>query len=156
MRSKDLTWPLRLMCAVSALAVAGLTAAGPAYAAEAKLDIVDPWMRALPNHLPAAGYFTIMNSGNGPAELVGASSVACGSLMLHKSESNGGMEKMVMVPSIVIPPGGRVTFAPGGYHLMCMQPSTMVAPGNQVPVVLHFKNGAVVSAAFTVRNAEGK
>ena len=73
-------------------------------------------MRALPAHLPAAGYFTLHNAGKDPLALTAASSPACGMLMLHKSTQSGGMGSMEDVASVPVPAGGDIKFAPGGYH----------------------------------------
>ena len=102
--------------------------------------------------LPAAGYFTLINTTAAPARLVGAASPACGTLMLHKSVSGNGEENMLMVPGVTIPAHGRLQFAPGGYHLMCMSPGPAMTPGKSVPVTLRLANGET----FPVRGATGK
>jgi hypothetical protein len=130
--------------------------AGVAWAQDTKLQVGDPWMRALPNRLPAAGYFTLRNDGDTPVELVGAASPACGKLMLHRTVSAGGTERMEMVARIDIPAHGTIAFSPGGFHLMCTMPTTDVAPGMTVPVTLEFKDGSPLRANFNVRNAAGK
>lgn len=119
-------------------------------------SVSDGWFRALPNDLPAAGYFTLKNDGPKAIALTGASSPACGMLMLHKSEMIGGMSHMSMVDRVEVPEGGSVSFAPGGYHLMCMKPGAAMKPGGTVPVVLQFADGTTVKAEFAVRSATGK
>jgi copper(I)-binding protein len=125
----------------------------PGLAAAQSVTVQKPWMRFLLPSIPAAGYMTLLNSGNAPAILTGASSPACGMLMLHKSEDNSGMAMMMDVPNITIPPHGSQTFAPGGYHLMCMQPNMKI--GDTVPVTLSFKDGTSLSAALPVYGAQG-
>jgi len=131
-----------------------LAAAAPA--APAGLAVSDGWFRALPGALPAGGYFTLRNRGAGAAMLTGAESPACGMLMLHKSESKGGMAGMDMVAEVDVPAGGGVSFSPGGYHLMCMDAKPALKPGASVPVTLTFRDGARLTANFAVRNAAGK
>ncbi|HWA89251.1 MAG TPA: copper chaperone PCu(A)C [Rhizomicrobium sp.] len=133
---------------------ASLLFASPAVAGD--LALSDAWIRALPAHLPAAGYFTLHNGGATEATLNGASSPACASLMLHKSSSSGGMGSMEEVASLAVPAGGEVKFAPGGYHLMCMNPSAAIKPGASVEVTLSFAGGQKLTAAFAVKNAQGK
>ena len=77
-------------------------------------------------------------------------------LMLHRSISQNGQERMVMVQSVAVPPHGKVSFMPGGYHLMCMSPSAEMRPGRSVPVTLRFADGGTLTATFPVRNATGK
>jgi hypothetical protein len=105
---------------------------------------------------PAAGYFTLVNESARPRTLVGAASPDCGMLMLHRSVSQGGVERMAMVKSIPVPAHGSVVFEPGGYHLMCMSPATSLRPGAAAPVTLSFADGGSVAVDFPVRNAIGK
>lgn len=136
----------------------GLTGvAQPARAASAThLALSKPWIRAIMPGVPAAGYFTLFNNGDRAVALVAAASPACGKLMLHRSETVNGVERMVMVTKIPVPAHGRVAFAPGGYHLMCMSPSAAVRPGAKVPVTLKFADGATLGAEFPVRGPTGK
>lgn len=143
-----------------ALPLAGLLAAFACAtalpAAAAGLSLHDPWMRLVIPSRPAAGYFTLSNDTGKPQVLTGATAPACGSLMLHQSLSENGMERMAMVKSITVPAHGRITFAPGGYHLMCLSPAAAVTPGGSVPVTLHFADGSTLTAAFPVRGATGR
>ena len=120
----------------------------------ASITITDGWIRAIPNR-PAGGYFTLSNDSGKRVVLTGASSPACGMLMLHKTETESGMADMNDVKDVPIAVGQHVTFAPGGYHLMCMNPTGAVAPGNKVPVTLIFSDGMQVTNTFAVRNATG-
>jgi copper(I)-binding protein len=131
-----------------------LAAAGQAHAAD--IAVRDGWFRAMPASLPSGGYFTIRNSGGKPVTLTGMESPACGMLMMHKSETKGGMAGMDMAGTVPVPAGGSVSFAPGGYHLMCMDAKPALKPGASVPVTLSFQDGARLTANFAVRNAAGK
>lgn len=131
-----------------------LGAATPASAqASANVSATNPWMRYLLPNVPAGGYLTLHNNGGSPAELTGANSPACGTLMLHKSENDSGMSMMVMVPSITIPAHGEVSFAEGGYHLMCMKPDMKL--GERIPVTLTFKDGATLLLTMPVYGPAG-
>jgi periplasmic copper chaperone A len=136
-------------------AAALLLAAGGANAASG-LTLTDTWMRFLASTLPAAGYFTLSNDMDKSMSLVGASSPACGTLMLHHSENVNGEERMVMVKNIPVPAHGKVEFAPGGYHLMCMSPKAAMKVGATVPVTLRFADKTTMTASFPVRSATGK
>jgi copper(I)-binding protein len=133
-----------------------LTVAATAPAAPSGLAVSDAWFRALPGTLPAGGYFTLRNTGSAKVVLTGAESAACGALMLHRSESKGGMAGMDMVSAVDVPAGGSVSFTPGSYHLMCMAPKPVMKPGGRVPVTLQFQGGGAITAPFEVRNAAGK
>jgi len=127
-----------------------------ALAADAQQATVsNTWFRALPSGLPAGGYFNLTNHGSAPLTLIGASSPACGMLMLHRSESENGVSRMMDVPRVDIAPNQTMHFATGGYHLMCMKPTAAMKPGATVDVTLQFEKGPNITAPFEVRNAQG-
>jgi periplasmic copper chaperone A len=138
----------------AAVLLAALAAPGTA-ATPADVTITHPWMRFLTPQTPAAGYFTLHNSGAQPIVLTGAKSSDCGQLMLHRSVVRNTSASMVMVHSITVPAHGAVTFQPGGYHLMCTSPSTAISPGRQVLVTLTFQQIAPLTATFAVYGPKG-
>jgi periplasmic copper chaperone A len=142
--------------AVAVLLVLSATAPCASAQAPSGLKLSGQWLRFIMSSLPAAGYFTLSNATAMAETLTGASSPACGMLMLHKSVRKNGTESMVMVPSVKVPAHGKLRFAPGGYHLMCMKPTTAMRRGKTVPVTLNFADGKSLSASFPVRNATGK
>jgi periplasmic copper chaperone A len=137
-------------------ALAGVLASSTILAASPQVSITDAWIRALPPPTPAGGYFKLRNDGDSALTLTGASSPACGMLMLHKTETMSGMAHMEEVTDVDVPPHGSVVFAPGGYHLMCMDPRAAIKPGNTVPVTLDLSGGMIVTAPFDVRGATGQ
>jgi len=120
----------------------------------APFDVSDAWFRSLPGKLPAGGYFTAQNNTGREVAITGASSDACGMLMIHQSSNKGGMSGMDMVESVKVPAGGIVRFSPGGYHLMCEGAKMKI--GTRVPVLLHLSDGNAVVVGFAVKNASGK
>lgn len=128
----------------------------PLPALAASVTVSGAWMRALPAHLPAAGYFIAHNSGKSPVAIVGAQTAACGTLTLHHSVMGQGMDRMEAVKQVAVPAGGKAVFAPGGYHLMCMDPKAAIRPGAKVPVTLRFSDGTHLTVPFAVRNARGR
>ena len=120
----------------------------------APLDVSEAWFRSLPGKLPAGGYFTVQNNTGREVAITGASSDACGMLMIHQSSNKGGMSGMSMMEKVAVPVGGIVHFAPGGTHLMCEQPKMKI--GGKVPVTLHLAGGNSVTVAFEVRGAAGR
>lgn len=137
--------------AALAAAALALTAAAPA-----GVVVEGAWMRSIIPSRPAAGYFTLENNSGADLSLVGASSPACGMLMLHQSMDMGGQAMMKMVPVVKLPAHGKVSFSPGGYHLMCVHPTSAMQHGATVPVTLRFGNGDTITTPFPVRNALGK
>ncbi len=110
------------------------------------------WIREAPPKATAlAGYMTLMNKGDKPRMLVGASSPAFGKVMLHRTVMEEGMAKMVHQHMIEIPAHGSVTFEPNGYHLMLMKPKQQLKAGDKVEITLEFKNGETLVVTHVVR-----
>ncbi|HWD49156.1 MAG TPA: copper chaperone PCu(A)C [Rhizomicrobium sp.] len=126
----------------------------PAFAGD--VVVTGGWFRALPASVPSGGYFTLHNGSSKTITLTGASSPACGMLMLHKTEDKGGTMDMIDMPSIPVPAGTDLKFAPGGYHLMCTDVTTAMKPGATVPVTLELQGGAKLPVTFVVKNARGQ
>ncbi|HTS08279.1 MAG TPA: copper chaperone PCu(A)C [Candidatus Eisenbacteria bacterium] len=112
-----------------------------------------PWIRYLLPSIPAGGYMVLQNSGDTAAVLIGASSPACGVVVLHQSGQSGGVQMMWDVKTIVVPAHGSVSFDPSGYHLMCMKP--MMKVGDTVEVTLTFENGSSIAVTAPVYGASG-
>ena len=129
-----------------------LLLATPALAAP--VTVSDAWFRSLPAGIPAGGYFIAHNGGRTNLAITGASSPACGMLMLHESSDKGGMSGMSMVEKVPLPAGGEARFTPGSFHLMCMQPKMTI--GGKVSVALTLSDGSSVTVPFAVRDAKGK
>lgn len=125
-----------------------------AWGASPDVAVTGGRMQVLLPSRPAAGYFTLANHGNTPLVLSGASAPDCHGLMLHRSTTEGGMDRMTMVASLPVPTHGSVVFAPGGYHLMCMEPSgALLSQKGTETVTLRFADGNFVSAPFAIEGA---
>lgn len=139
------------------LAAGAMLSLPPAASAAAPaVSVSHPWMRFIIPARPAAGYFTLDNKGNAPEQLVGASSPACGMLMLHQSQEVNGVEQMRPVKSVIVPAHGSIQFTPGHYHLMCMKPTALMSKGHTVPVTLKFAGGKSLTTEFPVRGPGDK
>jgi len=122
----------------------------------ADMPVKNAWIRALPMGLPSAGYFTLFNDTRKDMILTGATSSACRQLTLHKSETTGGLCRMIDLPEVDVPALSSVSFMPGSYHLMCMGLDPQKKPGTIIDMILLFKDGTRLPARFAVRNAAGK
>ena len=133
-----------------------VVASGVAFAAE-HLVANDAWIREAPPGAKApAGYMTLHNHGDRERVLVGASSPAFESVMLHRTVVEGEMSKMVHQHMIAIPAGGMVSFEPNSYHLMMMKPKQPLKAGDKVSVTLSFKSGDTQEVTHQVRTAMGE
>lgn len=111
------------------------------------------WIRALPNRLPAAGYFQLQNAGAQDVKLIGAQAEGFGKVMLHTHKESNGMASMVHVDEVVVPAGGSIEFAPRGHHVMLEQADFDLEVGTQRPIVLWFEGPAALTAQCAVRPA---
>jgi copper(I)-binding protein len=147
---------IRTQAAVLFLALVCLLAVINRARADNDVTVQNQWMRFIIKSRPAGGYFTVHNNTASQINLTGASSSACGMMMLHQTKEVGGVEKMSPVKEVPVPAHGSISFAPGGYHLMCMQPKDTMVVGHDVPVTLMFDGIKPVTVAFPVKGAGGK
>lgn len=115
----------------------------------ADLQVSEAKLRLLPGDLPAAGYFTLTNSGSQPVVLTGAQSTAFAQVMMHRSSLENGMASMQHVAQVEVAAGATLKFAPGSYHLMLMQRQRELALGDQVEANLLFADGQSLPVTFT-------
>jgi periplasmic copper chaperone A len=134
--------------------VAALCLAPAPVSANPAFSVSHPWFRYLLAAVPAGAYASLHNRTAHAVVLTGVSSPACGMMMLHRTARTGGVEKMVAVPSVTIPPRGSFAFRPGAYHIMCMNPK--MKPGATVPVILKFAHGGSLTVPFRVYGATGR
>jgi len=145
---------IKQLIAISLASVVAGVASTPVLAAGDDLQLQDAYMRVITTARPAAGYFTLKNTGTATRVLIGASSPVCGKAMLHQSKMVDGVMKMLPVKELAVAPGDSLTFAPGGYHVMCMKPAKDIKTKALVPVTLKFKNGESLTGDFVVKGAK--
>lgn len=136
----------------AALGIASLALTMTAQAADA-VHASDAWVRWLPNNLPAAGYVTLTNSGDKAVDLdlEHVTSPDYGSVMLHRTVSNGSASQMEMVEKATVPAHGMLRIAPGGYHFMLEDAKRKIAPGDTVHLRMKFSDGTTLDTSFAVK-----
>ena len=78
-----------------------------------ELEIAHPWSQELPPNAPTvAAYFMIHNNGKTADRLLSVDSPISAAAELHEHVMQGDLMKMQQVPSVDVPAGGNVTFAP--------------------------------------------
>lgn len=118
--------------------------------AQAAPQVQAAWSRPAAAGTTGAGFMTLANPGARADALVAVASPAAREVQIHQTMMHGGMASMHAAPSVAVPAGGRVTFAPGGYHLMFMGLKKALNVGDRVPATLTFASGARVQASFVV------
>ncbi|MDR6934842.1 copper chaperone PCu(A)C [Luteibacter sp. 3190] len=140
---------------VRTIAAALLLAAGAAHATDT-VRASGAWIRVLPGNLPAGGYATFENPGDGKVSITDATSADYGEAMIHRSSTETGMGRMEMVDEVPVPARGKVAFSPGGYHVMLMNPKHPVKPGDTVVVTFTLSDGSTLAVPFLARPANAK
>ncbi|NYS59376.1 copper chaperone PCu(A)C [Vreelandella salicampi] len=135
--------PVRIWC-WTFLLILGM----PSALFAADLQISDARMRLLPGDIPAAGYFTLTNTGETDNTLIGADSASFGNVTIHQSVSKNGVSSMQHVDQLTVAAGEQVEFAPGGYHLMLMKRKHPIAVGDEIEVTLLLGNGQRQNVKF--------
>ena len=118
------------------------------------LEIAHPWSQELPPNAPTvAAYFIIHNSGNATDRLLSVDSPISGEAQLHEHVMKDDLMKMQLVPSVEIPAGGNVTFAPMAYHVMLvnLKDRSLLSDGKRFPMTLHFEKSGDVSVEVAVQ-----
>ena len=143
-----------LLAAVASIALA-TGAVGPAHAHEYRagdIGIEHPHAPAPPPGAPSvAGYLTLVNGGDEPDRLLGATAGFAARVELHATMLDDDVARMrEMKTGIEIPAGTSVPLEPNGTHLMFVDPAPGLAVGDELPVTLHFERAGDAEVVFNV------
>jgi len=119
-----------------------------------ELEIAHPWSQELPPNAPnVAAYFVIHNEGKTADRLLSVDSPISGEAQLHEHVMINDVMKMQHVPSVEIPAGGEVTFAPMAYHVMLLnlKDRSLLSDGKRFPMTLHFEKAGDVTVEVAVQ-----
>ena len=119
-----------------------------------ELEIAHPWSQELPPNAPTvAAYFVIDNEGKTADRLLSVDTPIAGEAQLHEHVMQGDMMKMQHVPSVEVPAGGEVTFAPMAYHgmLLGLRDPSLLVDGKRFPMTLHFEKAGDVTVEVAVQ-----
>lgn len=119
-----------------------------------ELEIAHPWSQELPPNAPTvAAYFVIQNHGKAADKLLSVDSPIAGIAQLHEHVMQNDLMKMQQVPTVEIPAGGGVTFAPMAYHVMLLElkDRSLLSDGKRFPLTMHFEKSGDVTVEVTVQ-----
>lgn len=139
-----------LVLALAAMAC-GDDSGAPGDGGVSQIEVSDAAV-VLPAGANSAIYFTIVNSGTGPDQLVDARTDV-GDTMLHETREEGGLMTMQPVDEVDVGAGETVVFAPGGLHVMIHDVAPL-AEGDTVEVELVFAQAGTVDVEAVVRTAD--
>jgi copper(I)-binding protein len=95
----------------------------------------------------------IHNKGNTADRLLSVDSPIAGVAQLHEHVMQNDLMKMQHVPSVEIPAGGEVTFAPMAYHVMLLElkDRSLLSDGKHFPLTMHFEKSGDVTVDVSVQ-----
>ena len=121
-------------------------------AADADLNIHDPYVRLAPPSAPTTGAFMVIkNMGNTDRKLLKAESPIAKTVELHTHINENGVMKMREVPDIEIKAQGQTELKPGGLHVMLIGMKQTLKEGDLVPISLNFDDGSKQQIEAPVR-----
>jgi periplasmic copper chaperone A len=98
-----------------------------------------------------AGYGVIKNVGAEADTLIDISSDAA-MVMLHKTEINSGMAKMIHMPNLVIEAGSELVLEPMSYHLMLSDLTEDVfKEGMHIIIIFEFEKAGKIKIDVPVK-----
>ncbi|HEV2530730.1 copper chaperone PCu(A)C [Phenylobacterium sp.] len=142
--------PILLACMALAVAPAAVAKPGPS-----RVEVREPWSRPAVAGGNGVGYMLLVNRGRTAKALARVESPAARRVEMHRSSLDHGVMSMAAQPSIEIPAGGAVVFAPGAYHLMFVDLGRALKPGDRLPATLVFSDGRRLPVAFAVGSGVG-
>ena len=106
-----------------------------ATSALAQVKVTNVWVRgAVPGQLTTGAFLDVTSAKE--AKLVKVESPVAAVVEIHASETKNNLMTMRAVPSVALPAGKQVRFAPGGFHIMLMDLKLPVKNGESVPLRL--------------------
>ncbi len=104
---------------------------------------------------PAGGnntamYLTLLNTGARPDTLLSVFSGVALSASLHTTQRKDGVEEMVPIDWVALPPGDTVRLKPGGMHVMLDGLSEELSPGGTFPASLIFAHAGTIPATVRI------
>jgi copper(I)-binding protein len=123
-----------------------------AMAAKANIDVTDAWTRATAGNATTAPIYLHLVSAKEPDRLVGLE-VSNATRIDVREATDQGAAKGTAAPSVDVPGGGEVNFAPGGRHLLLSGLKAPLREGDSFLLTLRFDKGGTQTAVVKVLGA---
>jgi copper(I)-binding protein len=123
-----------------------------AMAAKANVDVTDAWTRATAGNATTANIYLHLVSAKDPDRLIGLE-VSNAARIDVREPTDQGAAKGNAAPSVDVPPGGTVNFAPGGRYLLLSGLKAPLREGDSFLLTLRFDKGGTQTAVVKVLNA---
>jgi copper(I)-binding protein len=140
---------MRSVIRAAALFLVTLLLAVPTAQAQS-VKVEQPWARATAPHAQTAAVYLTLTA-HMVDRLIGGRTPIASRVQVHQTIQDSGVMGMIAVPGgLQLPPGKKVTLAPGGYHLMLTGLSAQLRPGTGFPLTLHFASEPPVTVTVLV------
>lgn len=130
----------------------GLSVAAQAQAPTAHLIAVkQPWARATPvGAKTGATYMAIINNGESPDTLLGATTPVATQVQFHRVTEEHGISRMRELKTLDLAPGAEVILKPGGMHVMLVGLKQPLKEGGTFPLTLRFERAGRIDIKVSV------
>ncbi|THH36157.1 copper chaperone PCu(A)C [Aliishimia ponticola] len=124
----------------------------PAFADDAKIEIIDPYARS--GAKTGAAFFTIVNHSESDDRLVAVSSDVAPRVELHThiEDANGVMKMREVEDGFAVPARGEHALARGGDHVMFMGLPAPLEQGAKISITLTFEQAGDIVVELPVDN----
>ena len=116
------------------------------------ININHPYVRFAVSTGPAAGYMTIINTGEENDKLIKIETQIAASSEFHMTNIYNSQVTMERVNFIELPAQKARSLKPGGYHIMFMDLNTELKVGKNIDAKLFFEKSGEIEIAFEVEN----
>jgi periplasmic copper chaperone A len=123
-----------------------------AMAAKANIDVTDAWTKATTPNATTAQIYLHLVSAKDADRLIGLE-VSNATRIDVREPTDQGAAKGTAAPSVDVPPGGNVNFAPGGRHLLLTGLKAPLREGDSFLVTFRFEKGGSQAAVVKVLGA---
>jgi len=116
------------------------------------ININHPYVRFAVSTGPAAGYMTIVNTGDENDKLIKIETLIATNSEFHMTNIYNSQATMERVDFIELPAQKARSLKPGGYHIMFMDLNTELKVGKNIDAKLFFEKNGEIEIAFEVEN----
>jgi protein SCO1/2 len=114
------------------------------------VKILDAYVPRPASGHTAALYLTMLDTSSVPDTLLSVSTGMAESATLHATQTQNGMERMVPLDWVALPPGDTVRLKPGARHVMLDGVVGELRPGSTFPATLIFARAGEIPATVRV------
>ena len=116
------------------------------------ININHPYVRFAVSTGPAAGYMTIINTGEENDKLIKIETPIATNSEFHMTNIYNSQATMERVDFIELPAQKARSLKPGGYHIMFMNLNTELKVGQNIDAKLFFEKNGEIEITFEVEN----